>query len=123
MIYWYAPERINVHIAEGPFDILSIRYNLRGINSPDIFMAICGSGYKGALMYLMDKLKLFYFNLHIYPDNDNMGTDDMIDRDIITTIRPLVGTKIFVHRNTKPGEKDFGVPINRIQESVRLIQL
>ena len=123
MVYLDAPERINVHIAEGPFDILSIRYNLRGINSPDIFMAICGSGYKGALMYLMDKLKLFYFNLHIYPDNDNMGTDDMIDRDIITTIRPLVGTKIFVHRNTKPGEKDFGVPINRIQESVRLIQL
>ena len=110
------PERINIHIAEGCFDILSIRFNLRGIDSPDMFVAMCGSGYKGILMYLMYTLKIFYFNLHLYPDNDDMGTDKVINK-VLQYIKPLIGTEVYIHRNTKSGEKDFGVPLDRINET------
>ena len=29
-----------------------------------------------------------------------------------------IGINVYIHRNSYPGEKDFGVPINKIQESV-----
>lgn len=123
MVYLDNPERLNIHIAEGPFDILSIRYNLRGIQSPDVFIAMCGSGYRGVLLYIMYTLKIFYFNIHVYPDNDKFGTDDVIMRDVVNLVRPLTGTKVYIHRNMKSGEKDFGVSLDRIEESVKVIQL
>lgn len=108
-----SPEKINIHVAEGPMDILSIRYNLRK-NGSDIFMAVTGSGYKGAILHLINKYSIFYFNLHLYPDNDKYG--DIIE-DIYNVIYPY-GATLYEHRNVYPGEKDFGVPIERIFENI-----
>ena len=111
------PNRVNIHLAEGPFDILSIRYNLRQNEIENsIFAAITGSGYKGLVMHLISTFKLFYFNLHLYPDNDKHGNNSMVN-EIKELIKPY-GAILFEHRNLYPGEKDFGVPKNRIIEKI-----
>ena len=38
-------ERIKIHIAEGPFDILSIYHNLRKVRNHNIYAAVNGSNY------------------------------------------------------------------------------
>lgn len=109
------PQRVQFHIAEGPLDILSIKYNLRR-NENGIFAAATGSGYRQLLMHLIVSGKIFLFDVHVYPDNDEYGDDRMIN-DIYQYIKPY-GARLFVHRNMMDNEKDFGVPLNRINEQV-----
>ena len=45
-----------------------------------------------------------------------MGTDKVINK-VLQYIKPLIGTEVYIHRNTKSGEKDFGVPLDRINET------
>ena len=33
----------------------------------------------------------------------------------------IFGYSMYIHRNTFPGEKDFGVPLNRINEVIERI--
>ena len=110
------PQKINIHVAEGPFDILSIKYNLRHDDNHSIFAAITGSGYKGLVNHLINTMQLFYFDLHIYPDNDKYGSQAMID-ELYYLIKPY-GATLYEHRNTCPNEKDFGVSSNRIIENI-----
>lgn len=111
------PQRVNIHVAEGPFDILSIRYNLhRNEDSQSIFAAVTGSGYKGLIMHLINTFKIFYFDLHLYPDNDKFGDKRMVD-EINYLISPY-GATLYEHRNIHPGEKDFGVSPDRIEEKI-----
>ena len=110
------PQKVQIHIAEGPFDILSIKHNLRMNNSNCIYAAITGSGYKGLVMHLINTFKLFYFDLHVYPDNDDMGSKYMIE-ELVHLVAPYNAT-LYEHRNLYPGEKDFGVPVSRINEKV-----
>ena len=107
------PERVKIHIAEGPFDILSIYENLR-LREPGIYIAIGGSNYYGTILDIIYRYKLPYCEVHIYPDNDNPGSDkkmsfirDKLNRRCITTT---------MHRNIMENEKDFGVPLSRIRE-------
>ena len=65
-------------------------------------------------MTKINKYSIFYFNLHLYPDNDKYG--DIIE-DIYNVIYPY-GATLYEHRNVYPGEKDFGVPIERISENI-----
>lgn len=109
-------QKINIHIAEGPFDILSIRYNLRKESANNIFAAITGSGYHGLINHLINTFQIFYFDLHIYPDNDNFGTRELVD-SIYQNIKPY-GAALYEHRNISPGEKDFGVNSGRIVEKI-----
>ena len=111
-------ERIDVHIAEGPMDILSIKYNVQN-KKPGLYCAIGGSSYKQIVIHLMNTLKLYYFNLHIYPDNDNPG-GYYVMKDISDFIKPF-GIPIYIHRNKYKNEKDFGVPKDRISESIEFI--
>ena len=57
------PRPIQLHIAEGPFDILSIYYNLRN-QSDDIYTSIAGSNYKGIIRYFITTMKLPYLEIH-----------------------------------------------------------
>ena len=109
------PEKVQIHIAEGPFDILSIKYNLRR-NEEGIFAAITGSGYLGFIIHLIINYEIFFFDLHVYPDNDELGSDNMMNK-IKDFIKPY-GADLYIHRNTMIGEKDFGVPINKIKETI-----
>jgi ribosomal protein S13 len=55
---------------------------------------------------------------HICVDND---IDDKVIKNISRLIRPLC-IRAYMHRNSMPGEKDFGVTKERIKDwSVRLI--
>ena len=107
--------RIDFHIAEGPFDILSIKYNLRH-DEQAIYAAVGGSDYLNMIITIMNYFKIYYINLHIYPDNDNPGGYDVM-RNILNYIRPY-GIPVYIHRNKYPGEKDFGVPLSRIDEQI-----
>lgn len=109
------PERIKIHIAEGPFDILSIYKNLRR-EEPGIYTSIAGSNYKGLALYFLERFKLPYVEIHFYPDNDKQGSKHVLD-EVARYIKPL-RIPIYIHRNMYPGEKDFGVPVNRIVEKI-----
>ena len=105
---------VELHIAEGAFDIISIQRNLRGNIPNAIFTSVGGSGYKGIIKYFMIQMRLPNISIHIYPDND-------IDRDKIVDIYNSLqefNLKMTIHRNIFPNEKDFGVPLNRIKEVI-----
>lgn len=110
-----SPNRIKIHIAEGPFDILSIYKNLRK-EEPGIYSSIAGSNYRGLAMYFLEQYKLPYVEFHFYPDNDKQGSKYKLKR-VADYLKPL-HTPIYIHRNMYGNEKDFGVPISRINEKI-----
>lgn len=109
---------LKIHIAEGPFDILSV-YRLRNMEH-GIYCAIGGSGYAPVLDFIINRLKIYnYPEIHFYPDNDSIGTNQRMV-NIRNYYKPY-GMKFFVHRNMYPGQKDMGVHISKIQEGVNIL--
>ena len=108
-------QRLKIHIAEGPFDILSIYTNLRN-REPGIYTSIAGSNYLGITFYMLNTFKIPYFELHYYPDNDESGSNEVMER-MVRYLKPF-NCPIYIHRNMFPGEKDFGVDPNHIKESI-----
>lgn len=108
-------DRIKIHIAEGPFDILSIYLNCRHME-PGIYTSVAGSNYLGVITYFIENYMLPYVEVHLYPDNDKYGSK----RNMEWIKRYLEPLKIpmLVHRNLYEGEKDFGVPVDRIKEAI-----
>lgn len=109
---------IHLHVAEGPFDILSIYYNIATEYNNHIFCAVGGSGYKGLIRYFISILRTPNLIIHVYPDNDQ---DRSTIIDISDYLYPF-GYQFYIHRNIFSGEKDFGVPKNRIQEVIERIR-
>ena len=112
------PERLKIHIAEGPFDILSIYKNLRH-EERGIYTSVAGSNYSGLALYFLQMFKLPYVEFHFYPDNDKYGSNDAMNR-VANILRPIQAP-IYIHRNLYPGEKDFGVSLSNIKESIYMI--
>ena len=113
------PIPIKIHIAEGQFDILGIYHNLNNCNSfQNIYIACGGKGYKQTLEFILTELGLINFEIHFYPDKDVTDNDF---NPILNTIVNL-NVDVYIHRNIFKDEKDFGVPINRIKETVRYIK-
>ena len=110
---------IKIHIAEGPFDILSVYYNLNQCNTfQNIYISCSGKQYLNAVRFITREFGLILFEIHYYPDAD--VTDYQFER----YLSPLkqMGVDLYIHRNLYPGEKDFGVPMYRIKESIRYIK-
>lgn len=107
--------RTRVHIAEGPFDILSVYKNVRR-EEPGIYTSIGGSNYKGIAMYFLETYKIPLAEFHMYPDNDKYGSTKNMQR-IADYMRPL-NIPVYLHRNTMEGQKDFGVRPEQIRESI-----
>jgi hypothetical protein len=107
--------RIPLHIAEGPFDILSIYLNCRNRES-GIYSSVTGNNYMNVILYFLLELQLPYLELHLYPDNDKYGTVEWVN-NLIYRI-PDKTIPVYMHKNTYPGEKDFGVSKNKINESI-----
>lgn len=108
-------EPIQVHIAEGCFDILSIYYNLRAKNDyNNIYICSNGKGYYAVLRALIEKFGLYNIILNVYPDND------VSDNALHYYLRRLykLNFPVYFHRNLFYGEKDFGVRIENIKEVV-----
>lgn len=112
------PDPIKVHIAEGPFDILSIYHNLRKDSYQSLYISVTGKGYKGIIRFCLMTLGLINVEFHIYPD---MDIDNYVMDDIAELLKPYQ-KPVYIHRNVFPKEKDFGVPIDRIDESVRIVR-
>lgn len=112
------PAPIKIHIAEGGFDILSVFYNLRGMNKAhNIYSAIGGKAYLNILKMFIQDMGLINVEFHIYIDND---IEDWTLRNIYNYMRAF-DLNIYIHRNMYPGEKDFGIPLDRIVEQVTLL--
>ncbi len=114
MIDLYAPKNIKINIAEGPFDILSVYLNLRN-REEGIYIAGTGCNYLGIVLYCLEVFGIINAEIHFYGDNDDIGTKKL--NFAINNIRNL-RLPVYMHKNMMDGEKDFGVPINRINESV-----
>lgn len=114
------PTPVKIHIAEGQFDILSIFYNLNQCNTKqNIYIAGGGKSYTQALEFILEETGIINYEVHYYPDKD--VTYDDLYRSTLGRISYLPCDK-YIHRNIFDGEKDFGVPISRIKDSVQVIK-
>jgi hypothetical protein len=118
VVYLNIPAPVDIHVAEGPFDILSICYNMCNNNREHVvYTAACGKGYENVIqMYLLD-YNIMNARFHVYLDND---VDDSI-LYYISSILQTLGMELYIHRNTYPGEKDYGVDKAHIVDSVKRI--
>lgn len=112
------PQRTKIHIAEGPFDILSIYKNVRK-EEEGIYTSIAGSNYMGIAMYFLSMFQLPYVEFHYYPDNDKYGSNQNMIK-IANLLKPI-NAPFYIHRNMSIGEKDFGVSPDRIKESIQQV--
>ena len=114
------PAPVRIHLAEGQFDILSIYYNLNKCNSyQNIYIACGGKSYSQALEFILTETGIINYEIHYYPDTD--VNDNEFYYDVLQKIQ-LLPANIFIHRNTYPNEKDFGVPMNRVNDYVKVIK-
>ena len=106
---------IDIHIAEGPFDILSIFYNLRNANRiQNIYTSAKGKAYSNVIKLYINEYGIMNANIHLYVDND-VSNDELgsaIDKS------KELNYQIYIHRNIYPKEKDFGVKLENIKESI-----
>lgn len=108
-------EPINIHIAEGTFDILSVYKNLEYSTSQNsLFFAAGGYNYTTILKYLIYKGVTTNITLHLYSDADK--TDKNHLWEMRTPLCKVWLDNVIIHRNGYSGEKDFGVPKDRIED-------
>ena len=61
-------------------------------------------------------MRLPNLEIHMYPDNDKYGSMNRM-KSIMNKI-PDPCIPVYLHYNKYPDEKDFGVPSNKIYESI-----
>ena len=113
------PSPVKIHIAEGQFDILSIFYNINKSNTnQNIYIACGGKSYKQTLEFILLETGIINYEIHFYPDKD------VTDYEFNNTLRVVdkLPCNIYIHRNINQDEKDYGVPMNRIKESIKVIK-
>ena len=111
------PEPVRLHMAEGPFDILSIKYNVAERTDRDIFVSVTGSSYKGCLRHFLTKMGIYNMEVHMYMDNDQ----SMYQANDTANLLRYFNTPLYIHNNAFEGEKDYGVPKDRIIDNVMRI--
>lgn len=109
------PERLKIHIAEGPFDILSIYLNLRH-GEDGIYTSIAGNNPIAVANYFLSICMTPWIEIHYYADNDKFGN--------VKRIRWLMSQlpdkfPLYIHRNIMSGQKDFGVSLCDIKEDIK----
>ena len=111
---------LHIHIAEGTFDILSIKYNLMpnlSMSGEHIFYASCGYSYTSILKHLIRNGIATNLHLHIYADADK-SDDDHLQILRRSSMRPFI-SHAYLHRNGYPGMKDYGVQAQFINHLTR----
>lgn len=108
---------IKIFIAEGAFDILSLYLNVIKDHNQCIFSAIGGKSYFMMVKFFIEKYGLINSEFHICPDAE-IDNYEMIN--IQKVLQPFK-IPVYVHRNSYPGEKDFGVSKDRIRLSTMKI--
>lgn len=113
MIDILRPEPIHVYITEGPFDILSLKYNVDNFRD-SIFISVGGKSYLVGVKFVIQQLGLINVVIHLCPDGD---VDNFTMYNIANYIKPF-NLNIEMMRNKYQGEKDFGVPLPHIEVEV-----
>lgn len=108
---------VKVHVAEGAFDMLSVKYNLRRDLDNIIYGAATGNTYKGFIKYLITMVGIMNMELHLYLDNDDAGRFTLTD---LLNEMQVFNFPIFIHYNTIG--KDMGVPLSQIKEGIEQIK-
>ena len=101
---------VTIHLSEGIFDILSVAFNMGDKREGShIYAAVCGSGYTRVLEYFLRKGFIKNLHVNIYSDLDKQP-------DFYNELLYLKEwyKDINILYNTYPGEKDFGVPRDKI---------
>lgn len=112
---------VHIHIAEGIFDIISIKENLIKDETKNFFYASCGFGSISIIKYLIHHAMNTGINLHIYSDNDKSDNDHykyLYNNSYITEWID----HIYIHRNMYEGEKDYGIPLNKIKDKFKEVK-
>lgn len=109
---------IQIRIAEGPFDILSVKYNLVGEEPNNCFFAVTGNEYLSLLRFLICGKGLINIVLHFYLDNDAAGNYTW--RSILDFLSGFPHIPIYVHKNAIG--KDMGVSKDQIEEVIERIR-
>lgn len=112
---------INIHMAEGTFDILSIKHNVVDATENDFFYAMCGFGGITILKYLLHHGINTGINLHIYSDNDQGNKNHFKYLYNGSYITEWIDN-IYIHRNQVNTEKDYGVRPENIMDGFRKIK-
>ncbi len=112
---------IHVHMAEGTFDIISIKENLVPDSPNHLFYASCGFGGSVILYYLIHHAINTGIHLHIYSDADKTDWDHQNYLHRMNHITEWID-QIVIHRNQVNDEKDYGVPKEKIHDSYRVIK-
>lgn len=110
MIDLLNPRPINVYITEGPFDILSVKYNIAKSDN-EIYISVGGKSYLTAIKFVIGQLGIINAVIHLCPDGD------VSDWEMIKIAEYLMPFNIPIEmlRNGVSGEKDFGVPLSNIE--------
>lgn len=112
------PNPVNIHIAEGAIDILSVFLNLNNGNTyQNIYSSMGGKQYLNQVIFYITEYGLFNSIFHLYVDND---IEDHVLRKIKERVTPL-NIPVYIHRNGHPGEKDYGVKREKIIDRVYLL--
>lgn len=102
-----------IHISEGPFDILSIKYNLdHDMNQNNIFISVGGISYMTIIKFIFIKLGIINPTINLYLDND---MDEKIKNNLFYKLRNLVNCNIYTINNIFENQKDFGVSKDKIK--------
>lgn len=112
-------EGVDIHIAEGTFDILGVKYNVDPPSEHRIMYASCGYSYMSILKHLARNGIVTHINLHVYADADKSDYEHlkMINKNPVSAFIE----HLYLHRNGYEGEKDYGVPKERIIDRARQI--
>lgn len=103
---------VQLHIAEGIMDILSVKLNMPDVGGNGIYSAVCGKSYSSLVRYYIIKYGLMNFDLHIYKDND---VNDYTFKHLTNNLS-IYNINAYLHKNSYYGEKDFGCPKDRIND-------
>lgn len=106
---------INLRVTEGPYDVLSVKYNLVKSNFNEIYVAIQGSNYLGCIKWYLLNIASPLIDIHIYLDND---VPDSYIAYMKYELSSLV-YNVYIHRNLIG--KDMGVKASSIKESIEKI--
>jgi len=108
---------LDVIMTEGIIDLQGVYHNFYdGVQTSNMaFLAVCGKSYNLPLFNLR-RLGFLRMNLHIYSDSDVHLNyyKKVLDHRFFD--------KILVSYNEMEGEKDFGVPLNRIKKRTKKIK-
>lgn len=126
LLFYVIPSRVDAtrpmefYICEGPFDALGL-YNMVGRKPNTVIAACCGKGrYTQLMTYFFTQAYIppALCTIHMCIDKSDDGSINLDQYKGFFFRMNKLHAAVHVHVNDFPGEKDFGVSIDRIQDRI-----